>query len=145
MYPGSHKIPTHDYKLYTDDRFIVQRVEKYQPLNPSIICGQMRSAPNMMPVDLSPQIEVLGIIEKKGPLRWIEGREYITVYPNERTAKKTDFGIRRLDNMEDERRTVDDIIQKMFDSKEEYWIVDSVIQMREMGPLDKFKLPLRKK
>ena len=144
MYAGLHHIPTQDYKLYRDDRDIVQRIEMYQPKIDKIMAEQMKNATSEFPVDLSPQIKIIRLIRREGDLRWVNGREYIRTYSNERRFEKIDFGISGLDNMEDERKLVSGIVQKMF-APEEYWVLDSVIMMREMGPLSKFKLPLRKR
>jgi hypothetical protein len=156
MYAGPQKIDSQDFKLYLDDMHNVQRIEMYQPMIPQIISEQMRYATfnKLPPVYLSPYIDVLRVIEKEGDIRRIEGREYIKVYPNERAAK-IDLGVKVLHDIEDERKLVSNIVQKMYNtvqkkdeseefSTPEYWIVDSVIQMREMGSLEKFKMPLRK-
>ncbi|MFH1229113.1 MAG: hypothetical protein V1678_01675 [Candidatus Aenigmatarchaeota archaeon] len=139
MFAGLNDIPSQDYKLYWDDRGIVQRVERYQPMNPFIMSEQMKYDSKPFPIDLSPFIEVVRVLEKEGAVMRFEGREYVKVYPNER-AVKIDLGIKGLQDIEDEHKLVSDIIQKMYDP-EEYWVVDSVIQMREMGSLEKFKMP----
>jgi hypothetical protein len=136
MLAGLGDIPSQDYKLYWDDRGIVQKIERYQPMNPYIISEQMKHHPKPFPVDLSPYIQVFRVLEKEDSVRRVECREYVKSYPSE-TEFKTDLGVKGLQDIEDE---VNHIVQKMYEP-EEYWVVESVIQMREMGPLEKFRMP----
>jgi hypothetical protein len=139
MFAGLGDIPFQDYKLYWDDGGIVQKIERYQPMNSFIMSEQMKYHPKPFPIDLSPYIEVFRVLEKDGPVRRVEGREYVKAYSSERQVK-INLGVNRLQDIEDEHKLVSDIVQKMYDP-EEYWVVDSVIQMREMGPLKNFKMP----